>query len=126
MVDKNTAKTDEKTREFIKQPRLDELGKLYKSTYEFHNRFDNYPPPSVNVLIPFVEEVGEVIDAFQAESNEELLDEIVDLFVTCFGLVMSRQLEYSHLLSAFKRVANKNDNKNTLTHVKSNGKIKHR
>lgn len=92
------------------------LERLFDSTLNFHQRFKNRLPNQDEVLEPLKEEFNEVEYAFYHQSNAELAEEVVDLWVTTIGLMMARGITLYNIERAIERVAAKNDLKDHTTH----------
>lgn len=96
---------------------MNTLATLWDSTKKFHERFKKFPPDQTAAFMVFREEIREVEQAFNYETDNELCEEIADVIVTAMGLMMSRGIGYDVLESAIIRTAHKNDSKDHNTHV---------
>lgn len=98
------------------------LSNLFESTANLYDRF-GLKPSIENARNGIVEESLEVIAELEQYDPSHLAEEVVDLFVVAISALLSRGLDERDLNRAMQVVINKNNAKNSSTHIVHKSKI---
>lgn len=109
------------------------LIRLWMSSAQFLERFNQYPPNREAQRRVFNEEAYEflsksvscqLMDALKLDEKQELVSEAADVIVTVMTTLMAHGVQYKELEVAIEKIAQKNDSKTHESHeVNSAGKI---